>query len=315
MVITLKIGHKTQKEMKEFYQEFIREKTPPYAIFQAQNADCVITLYQSNKVVFQGNGADIEANIWKERDRKLHPENKQQEKKSETNKKEKEKESEKRFDADIIGSDEVGTGDFFGPIIVTSVFVQRKHVSFLEELKIKDSKTFSDEDILNLAPQLMKKLVYESIVLSNEDYNKYYSETTNMNKIKAIMHNKVLIKIKPRAEGYRQIVVDQFTTPRSYYAYLKDAKTVCQKIFFLKKAERLSLPVACASIISRYFFIKEMDKISQKYQVAIPYGAGAETEKTALALANKYGLEELKKLVKLNFKNYQRLLEKLSDKE
>jgi len=310
MVITFKIGDKTQKEMADFYQEFKREKTPPYALFQAQNADCVITLYQSGKAVFQGGGADIEASIWQERDQKLHPENKQVEKKSDTKK---EKPDKARYDANTIGSDEVGTGDFFGPIIVTSVLVEKQHVSFLNNLKIKDSKTFTDEEILKLAPQLMKKLIYESIVLTNEDYNKYYNETTNMNKIKAILHNKVLLKLSNRTKNYRQIVVDQFTTPKSYFAYLRDSKNVCSNIIFLKKAERLSLPVACASIISRYFFIKKMDELSKKYNVIIPYGANEKTDQIALELAKKHDVAILGKLVKLNFKNYQRVLAKLEE--
>lgn len=33
-------------------------KTPPYAIYQIKTRDCVITAYESGKLVFQGNGAE-----------------------------------------------------------------------------------------------------------------------------------------------------------------------------------------------------------------------------------------------------------------
>ena len=311
MVITFKVGEKTKKEMQNFYQDFLREKTPPYAVFQAENADCVITLYQSNKVVFQGTGADIEARIWQERDQKLHPENKQANQKTTTKKDTSKKEPNQRYDAEIIGSDEVGTGDFFGPVVVTSVLVKKYDVPFLKELKITDSKNFSDEEILNLAPQLMQKLNYESLLLTNEQYNEYYSDDTNMNKIKAILHNKVLLKLTSRETNYRQIVVDQFTTPKSYFQYLQASKNVCRKINFVQKAEKLSLPVACASIISRYFFVKKMAELSQQYNIVIPYGAGKQTEKIAKQIAQQHGVEALTKVVKLNFKNYQRVVDEL----
>ena len=39
-----------------------------------------------------------------------------------------------------IGSDEVGVGDFFGPLIVVSSYIENKDMSFLTNLKIQDSK-------------------------------------------------------------------------------------------------------------------------------------------------------------------------------
>ena len=41
----------------------------------------------------------------------------------------------------IVGSDEVGTGDFFGPMTVVAVYVDAKQIPLLKELGVKDSKT------------------------------------------------------------------------------------------------------------------------------------------------------------------------------
>ena len=38
-----------------------KRKTPPYARYQYRLSDCVITAYESGKVVFQGEGADLYA--------------------------------------------------------------------------------------------------------------------------------------------------------------------------------------------------------------------------------------------------------------
>ena len=60
--ITLKVSDNTREKMKEYFEDKKRIKTPPYAVFQADEADTVVTLYESGKVVFQGISADIDAN-------------------------------------------------------------------------------------------------------------------------------------------------------------------------------------------------------------------------------------------------------------
>ena len=53
-----------------------------------------------------------------------------------------------------IGSDEVGTGDYFGPIVVTAAYVKKEDIPFLEELGVKDSKKMTDDKILEVVPKL-----------------------------------------------------------------------------------------------------------------------------------------------------------------
>ena len=116
MTITLKVSENTKQEMQEFFEEYKREKTPPYAIFQADDADCVVTLYESGKAVFQGMSADISAQLWIEREKHLNPTKKLDVKNSEQTAKEEKKEvfiDPKIYHASSIGSDEVGTGDYF----------------------------------------------------------------------------------------------------------------------------------------------------------------------------------------------------------
>lgn len=69
MTIVFKVSDNIKEEMIKYYQDKKRSKTPPYAIFQADEADTNITLYESGKVVFQGLSADIDANMWKDLER------------------------------------------------------------------------------------------------------------------------------------------------------------------------------------------------------------------------------------------------------
>lgn len=305
MTITLKLSKNTQAKMIKFFEDRKREKTPAYAIFQADSEDTVVTLYESGKAVFQGVSADVDADMWKVIEKNLNPGNTDIEQVKD--KKEK-TEVKVRYDSSVIGSDEVGTGDFFGPIVVTACYVSPSDLKLIEDLGIRDSKKLTDDKILSIAPTLIKSLKHETVVLSNKDYNNYYSSDVNMNKIKAILHNKVLILLSQKVD-YKTVVVDQFTTPKSYFSYLKDSNHVFKNITFLTKAEDISIAVASASIISRYYFIKKMDEMSAKLGVSIPYGANPQVDNVALELARLNGLEFLKDYVKANFKNFTKIKE------
>ena len=73
MTISFKVSDNTKEKMCEYFEDKRRAKTPAYALFQADEADTVVTLYESGKVVFQGISADIDANMWKEFEKNLNP--------------------------------------------------------------------------------------------------------------------------------------------------------------------------------------------------------------------------------------------------
>ncbi len=316
MVVVYKISENTKEKMIEYYQDKKREKTPPYAIFQAEEGGTIITLYESLKVMFQGISADVDANMWRDVEAHLNngklPE--------ETKKKEKEKKDEKElyeerknyYYINSIGSDEVGTGDFFGPIVVTASFVSKNDIEFLEELGVRDSKKLTDAKILEVVPKIIKKIPYETIIYTNEEYNK--AKDHNMNKIKAILHNKALLGLMKKDNyNYDKVVVDQFCFPRNYFGYLKESNNVFRKITFTTKAEDKCLSVACGSLISRYVFIKEMEKISKKLGKIVPKGAGEKVDSFGKEIVKTYGKNILKSIAKLNFKNTDKILKELKN--
>ena len=128
-----------------------------------------------------------------------------------------------------------------------------------------------------------------------------------MNKIKAILHNKVLVSIKNKGYDYEKIVVDQFVYPTKYYEHIKEAPEKVTNITFMTKAEDKCLSVAAASIISRYIFLKEMDKLSDELHIPIPKGAGPTVDEIGIEIAKKYGFEKLNQIAKMNFKNKDKI--------
>lgn len=306
--ITLKVSDNTMEKMAEYFEDKKRLKTPPYAVFQADEADTVVTLYQSGKAVFQGISADIDANLWSQMEKNLNP-NKNVDMKVASNEKKKEtKKNSKVYYANTIGSDEVGTGDYFGPIVVTASYITKEDIPFLESLGIKDSKKMTDEQILKITPQIIKKIPYYTMTLSNKEYNQRHSEY-NMNAMKAILHNKALLEMTKQYKGYDYIVVDQFAEKYVYYNYLRKVPNVQRNITFITKAEDQCLSVACSAIISRYIFIKEFDKLSKKYNQTLPKGAGPIVDEIGAKLVKEYGIDVLNEIAKTNFKNTEKIKE------
>ena len=310
MTITLKVSENTKKEMVEFFEDFKRPKTPAYAVFQADDADTVVTLYESGKAVFQGKSADISARMWMERERHLNPTKNIEMTNSEEKKKEKENIyiDPKIYNSTSIGSDEVGTGDYFGPIVVCSAYVKKEDIPFLEELGVKDSKKLDDNKIIEIVPQIIKRIPYSSIILTNKEYNLKYNNDLNMNKIKAILHNKVLLDLTSKYK-YDYVIVDEFAKPFVYYSYLKSSPNVFRNITFMTKGETKSLSVACASLIARYIFITEFDKLGESVDTFLPKGASDKVNEVALSIVKKYGFDKLSDIAKLNFKNTEKIKE------
>ncbi len=295
MNIVIRVNEETKKKMITYYDDKKRDNTPPYAIFQADEEDTVITLYESGKAMFQGISADVDAKMWQEI-------NKQPTTYQPTKVKD-------YYYISAIGSDEVGTGDYFGPIVVTASYVNKKDIPHLEELSIQDSKQMTDDKILEIVPKIIKKIKYASIMLTNKEYNKRYGTTLNMNKIKAILHNKVILELMKKHQlKYDHIIIDEFAKEKKFFEYLKEVPLVVKEVTFLMKAENKNLSVACASIISRYIFLKEMDKLSQSLDIELPKGAGPQVDKIGKEIITKYGYEKLSTVAKLNFKNTERIL-------
>ncbi len=314
MNIVFKASPNIQQKMIKYYADKRKEKTPPYAVFQAMDADTIITLYESGKVMFQGISADIDANLWIEMEKKLNN------KIIDINSKDKKDKSKKDnnepkvfFNESTVGSDEVGTGDYFGPIVVTASYVSKDNISFLSDLGVKDSKKITDDLIMKIAPEIIKKIPYVTLVLDNEKYNNSYSEELNMNKIKAILHNKAIVSLlKKDNYDYSKIVIDQFVYPKKYFEHIYNAKEKVTKITFITKAEDKCLSVAASSIISRYTFLLKMKELESEVKMDIPKGAGTIVDEAGVAIAKKYGLKKLESIAKLNFKNTDKIKKALN---
>ena len=130
-----------------------------------------------------------------------------------------------------------------------------------------------------------------------------------MNKIKSIMHNKVLYQlVNEEKPNYDYIIVDEFARSQRYYGYLDGIDKIQKGITFMTKAEDKNLAVAAASIISRYIFLKEFDKICDSINLPLVKGAGRDVDNIGEEVVEKYGEDKLKEIAKTILKDTSKIM-------
>lgn len=288
-----------EESLLQIIKHYDNKKTPAkaqYVRFTAKLTDTVVTVYNSGKVMFQGAGAEREAGKWGQADKNSV---KVSGAKGDTL-------PENFAKLSVLGSDETGTGDFFGPITVAACFVPADKVALAHELGVKDSKLLNDDWMRKIAPDLREAFVHKVLTLKNEKYNKVQAQGWSQGKIKALLHNQALKHVLAKMNPVKPdaILIDQFAERGIYYNHIKGEKEIIREnVLFSTKAEGLHVSVACASIIARVAFLEEMDRMSAEAGVSLPKGAGKIVDEAAAKIILKHGEEYLKTLTKWHFAN------------
>ncbi|UQD52961.1 ribonuclease HIII [Bacillus methanolicus] len=300
--IVLKKSKIELEQIKKYYENHLIEKVPQGGLFSAKTANCTITAYQSGKIMFQGNGAEAEAKKWG--DAKQHVSSKPVYVSGSL--------PSEISSMSVLGSDEVGTGDYFGPITVVAAYVKKDDIPILKDIGVKDSKQLTDEKITLIAKQLINIVPHSLLTLHNEKYNQLQQSGMSQGKMKALLHNQaighVLKKIAP--EKPEAILIDQFVKENIYFQHIKDQSAIQRdRVFFSTKAEGIHVSVAAASIIARYAFIRHFEKLSEAAGFTLPKGASQRVDEAAAKLIKEKGRESLQKFVKLHFANTQKAIQ------
>lgn len=294
--ISIPITSEQKDKLISFYSDEKIEIKADYVIFSAVHDDIQIFIYESKKgykVLYQGENPLKEALIF-------FPDAKIKEKK------EKVKTHFLTYESQI-GSDEVGNGDVFGPLVVTACYFPSENKKFLDEFKIDDSKKLNDEYILKIVPQIAPHFKFCQYTLTPIKYNELVNKGYSMNKIKAYLHNLALLSLAKKYENTLK-VIDQFCDEDKYYSYLSDQKEVLSNIVFHTKGESYYPSIALASMVARYSFLKEMEKMNKKYSFDFLKGAGIKVDEKIEEFIKIYGKDKLKEVAKLNFSNIKKYL-------
>lgn len=256
------------------------ENNNEYILLRMRNKDgSVVSLYTSKKIVFQGKeDFDFLVGQIKGSDNvnEFNPH---------------------------IGVDEVGKGDYFGPLVVASCFVNEEFFKKVISLGVADSKKFSDRKIMELYGKIKDyPYKYISIVYPLE-YNRLILETGNVAILLARQHSfvieKALLDLKSKGIECKKVVIDQFSSKKS--RVLDELGELGSSIAFEQYHKGESdIAVACASVFARAIFLQEMEKMSNLYNFEFPKGSSNVIERAQLFVKQK-GQEELKKVAKISF--------------
>lgn len=198
----------------------------------------------------------------------------------------------------LIGTDESGKGDYFGPLVIAGVYADAEIKKKLKEIGAADSKTLSDSKIQKLAEEIAKVCQYSIVTIGNKRYNEMYDGIKNLNKLLAWGHARVIENLLEKVDCSNALS-DQFGSPE----LIKNA--------LLEKGRKISLEqrpkaeenvvVAAASILARNEYVKAMDKLSEEYGMKFPKGGSSMVVDAAREFVLSHGKEKLQNVAKLHF--------------
>ena len=245
----------------------------------------VATLYTSGKIVFQGNQS-FEKEIERIKGKDL------------------------KISVNHIGVDEVGKGDYFGPLVVVGCFVNEEFVKKAESLGFGDSKNFSDGKIMEFFNEVKDYPYYYPSIVYPEEYNTLEDQIGNTSILLAKQHSKViemgLKDLKKKNIQCNHVVIDQFSSLKS--RVVNELGELGKSVEFEQYHRGESdIAVASASILARGIFLEEMKKMSEKYNFKFPKGA-SDVINQAREFVKKYGEYELRRVAKISFKTTKKVL-------
>jgi len=213
----------------------------------------------------------------------------------------------------IIGTDESGKGDYFGPLVSAGICIDEQISKKLATIGVKDSKKLTDSKILELAQKVANICLdrYAIIEISPEKYNELYEqfqrENKNLNTLLAWGHAKAIEEILGKVDC-NVAIADQFADERFIQSKLQE-KGKRIKLIQMHKAEQ-HIAVAAASILARARFLEKISKLSNEYKLDLPKGASHKVIENGRKFVDVHGEEALRKVAKLHFKTTAEVIRK-----
>ena len=213
-----------------------------------------------------------------------------------------------------FGVDESGKGDFFGPLVIAGVYVEREIARHLLAIGVTDSKRISsDKKIQQLAEQIRKTegIAVSVVLIGPEKYNVLYKKFANLNDLLAWGHARVIENLLQQRPDCPRSLSDKFANERVIErALLEHGKRI--KIDQQTKAES-DVAVAAASILAREKFVLWLENRSKKAGILLPKGVSAAVKIAGSQFVDKFGGEALATVAKMHFRTSDEVLGKASN--
>lgn len=270
----------------------------PYTLYFAQKDKLTIAVYEKGpKAVIQGRGTEdfvrfrLEPDILGEArlgyEEVLNPE----------------------MFAPHFGIDESGKGDFFGPLVIAGVYVDRDVTRQFQELGITDSKRISsDKRIRDLASAIRRSGTAQSVVAIGPDrYNALFLKIGNLNRLLAWGHARVIENLCALRPDSPRALSDKFADVRVLQrALLEKGRNI---VLDQRTKAESDFAVAAASILAREKFIDWLDTAGKRVGVRLPRGVSESVKEAARKIVEAGGRDALSGVAKMHFKTASEILE------
>ena len=205
-----------------------------------------------------------------------------------------------------FGIDESGKGDFFGPLVIAGVYVDKDVARKLIDSGIMDSKRITSARRIRALSRVIRDTPgckWEMVSLGPESYNEMYAKFRNLNSMLAWGHARVIAKLHHATPDCTRALSDQFARPELLQNALKKQNITIQ-LDQRTKAES-DIAVAAASILARERFIDWIDKTSAAAGIELPLGASGSVVEAGKKMIDSHGSESLQRVAKMHFRTAQ----------
>jgi len=269
-------------------------RSVPHARFSCKVDGVVMTLYQSGKLVLQGQGVDgFCCRFLGEFAGATRPA-------------ERSTASALPLIRSTVGSDEAGKGDYFGPLVVGAIYCRVEDQERLAKMGVADSKSLSDRRCRVLAGELQADFDHRIKTLMPEHYNQIYSEVGNLNHLLADLHASAVAELAAAHPEAEEILIDKFGPQSLLSSRLEDTTRAGPELVQIVRAER-NPAVAAASILARAAFLEGLEECSRTCGSDLAKGAGTPVDRSAQRVHQIGGMDLLAKVAKLHFKNSSKI--------
>ncbi|MCK9368976.1 ribonuclease HIII [Candidatus Dojkabacteria bacterium] len=234
--------------------------------------DLVVMLYTSGSLVIQGSGnPEVVTNLISKNEGVFHPH---------------------------IGSDEVGKGDYFGPLVVACAFLDNNSARIVKRLGVMDSKKMTDSKMSDIYNKIKDTIIHNVTVVLPSEYNIELKKFKNISYFLANIHKRTVEGILKKNINPEYIVIDQFSLDKRRLSSEFKELPVAMRQFHKGESD---IAVACASVIARAVFLQQMEKMNEKYDFKFPKGA-TDVINSGKKFVEKFGTDELTNVAKISFK-------------
>ena len=202
-----------------------------------------------------------------------------------------------------LGVDESGKGDFFGPLVVSGVYVDRGIARKLLDAGVQDSKRIGTDARIRTLGEIIRKFaggLVETVLIGPQRYNELYEKFGNLNKLLGWGHARVIENLLTKKPDCPRALSDQFADARLIEQSLLQHG---RKIYIEQRPKAESdIAVAAASILAREAFINWLERRGKELGLRLERGASASVKEAAKKLVTMKGPVALREVAKVHFR-------------